>query len=131
MELSPKNEEKKNPLQNADVSLDGTKRASYNDEIGKKLSWGRFNPDVRIAEGMMWHPPRKKTSQNPQNRQSGPTWGFLFGQIILGLAEILIPFFPQVSTYISPPTATRFYLADLPLHFSQLHSQRSLESFLR
>ena len=92
MELSTKNEEKENPLQNADVSLDGTKRPSYNDEIGKKLTWRRFNPDVRIAEGMMWHPPRKKTSQNPQNRQSGPTWWFLFGQIILGLVEILIPF---------------------------------------
>ena len=41
----------------------------------------------------MWHPPYKKTSRKPQNqnRQYGPTWGYLFGQIILGFVEILIP----------------------------------------
>jgi hypothetical protein len=73
------------------VSLDGTERTSHKDEIGKKLTWSRYNPDVRVTEGMMWHPSRKKTSRNPKNRQSGPTWGFFFGQIILGLVEILIP----------------------------------------
>ena len=94
MELTAKNEEKKNLLateNNTDVSLDGTEKPSHHDEIGKKGTWSRFNPDVRITEGMMWHRPSKKTSRKPQNRQYGPTWGFLFGQIILGLVEILIP----------------------------------------
>jgi hypothetical protein len=94
MELSATNEEKKNLLateKNADVALDGTEQPSHYDEIGKKLTWRRFNPDVRITEGMMWHPVRKKASRKPQYRQSGPSWGFLFGQIILGLVEILIP----------------------------------------
>ena len=96
MELSVKNEEKKNLLateRNADLSLDGTEQLSQHDEIDKKVTWSRFNPDVRITEGMMWHPPRKKALRRPQNqnRQSGPTWGYLFGQIILGIVEILIP----------------------------------------
>ena len=96
MELSAQNEEKKKLLaneNNTDVSLDSTEQPLHHDEIGRHLTWSRFNPDVRITEGMMWHPPSKKTSRKfqNQNRQSDPTWGFLFGQITLGVVEILIP----------------------------------------
>jgi hypothetical protein len=96
MELSAKNEEKKNLLANVNnsyISLDGTERLSQRNEIGRQVTWSRFNPDVRITEGMMWHPPGKKASRKSQNQnpQSGPTWGYLFGQIVLGLVEILIP----------------------------------------
>ena len=94
MDLSAKNEEKGNLLStgnSADVSLDGTAQLSQDSEFGKKVTWSGFNPDVRITHGMMWHPPGKKALRKPQNRQYGPTWGFLFGQITLGLVEILIP----------------------------------------
>lgn len=96
MELSAKNEERNNLLtteKNADVFLDGTEQPSHHNEIGKKVTWSRFNPDVRITEGMMWHPARKLEPRKlyNQNRQSGPTWGFFFGQIIFGFVEILIP----------------------------------------
>jgi len=96
MELSAKNEGKNNLLsteKNADVFLDGTEQPLPHDEIGKRVTWSRFNPDVRIAEGMMWHPPRKPTARKSHdyNHSSGPTWGYLFGQIVLGFAEILIP----------------------------------------
>ena len=43
----------------------------------------------------------------------------------------LVAFFPQVSPLISPPTATRFNPVELPLHFSQFHSQHNLVGFLR
>ncbi|MGA2480022.1 MAG: hypothetical protein ABSG63_14820 [Spirochaetia bacterium] len=78
--------------ENVELSQKGTIQASRNDEIGG-VAWSRFNPDVRITEGMMWHPPRKLTLRrhHNQNAQAGPTWGHLFGQIVVGFIEILIP----------------------------------------
>jgi hypothetical protein len=92
MELSVKNE-RRNDLpesgKNSEVPLGGTEQLSQ----GTQLSWSRFNPNARITEGMMWHPRGKKTLRRPQNqsRQSGQSWGYLFGQIVLGLVEIAIP----------------------------------------
>ena len=96
MELSAKNEEKENLLateKNAWESHEASEQPSHHNEIGKKATWSRFNPDVRITEEMMWRSPRKRTLRKPRNQNlpSGPTWGYLFGQIILGFVEILIP----------------------------------------
>jgi hypothetical protein len=128
MELSAKSEQKRKNLlsteKNTDVSLDGTGQLLRHTEIGKKVIWSRFNPDVRITEGMMWHPPPKKISRKPrnQNRQSGPTWGYLLGQIILGLVEILIPLgFIVGMVYWRAPwlfwAVVHFLRGELILHF--------------
>jgi hypothetical protein len=89
MKLSTKNEEKKNLLQNADVSLDGLERTSYKDEIGKKLTWSRFNPDVRVTEGMMWHPPHpvRKHHGNPKIVSLGQPGGFSLVRLFWALLK--------------------------------------------
>ena len=53
----------------------------------------RFNPDARITDAMGWHPTDKPATQkhHSQISDAGPTWGHLFGQIFIGMIEILIP----------------------------------------
>ena len=72
---------------------EGTAKESQQIDTGKEVTRSRFDPAVRVTEAMRWHsadkPARKK--RHNQNSNTGPTWGHLLGQILVGLIEILIP----------------------------------------
>ena len=96
MKLSVKNKKTNNFPEggkNIVVPVCGPEQLSRNNEIGAQVAWSRFNPHARITEGMTWHPRGKNALQRRrnQNHQSGQSWGYLFGQIILGIVEIAIP----------------------------------------
>ena len=67
--------------------------ASIAFELGKRAIPCRFDPNVRIAESMMWHSPDRRTGKKPHKVEpyTGPTWSHLFWRIIIGGIEILIP----------------------------------------
>ena len=97
MELSVMNEEEENhPIidKRVEKPQEGAAGAlSPHAEADGRATLRRFDPDVRITEAMRWHsadkPARKK--RHNQNPNTGPTWGHLFRQIIVGVIEILIP----------------------------------------
>ena len=62
-------------------------------EPERGTNWRRFNPNVKVTENMMWHPPRElmQRSFRNQNPQKEPTWASLFWQVVLGFAEVLMP----------------------------------------
>ena len=62
-------------------------------KTGERAIPRRFNPDARITDAMRWHPTDRPATQKHHSQISGagPTWGHLFGQIFIGMIEILIP----------------------------------------
>lgn len=64
---------------------------SSNGETNGRMTFSRFNPNARITEGMIRRPRREPTSHKNPRMQVGPTWDYLFMQIIVGLIEILVP----------------------------------------
>jgi hypothetical protein len=50
-------------------------------------------PDTRIPEAMIMSSPDNAINKKPHKpgASTGPTWGHLLGQIIIGVVEILIP----------------------------------------
>ncbi|MGA2477668.1 MAG: hypothetical protein ABSG63_02830 [Spirochaetia bacterium] len=97
MELSVMNEEEENhPIIDKLVEKpnDGAAGAlSPQAEADGRATLRRFDPDVRITEAMRWHSAEKPASKKRHNQTSntGPTWGHLLGQVIVGVIEILIP----------------------------------------
>jgi hypothetical protein len=96
MELSvmKKEEKKHDAIDNLTEELwKGTAHRSIRGEAGDQATLCRFDPNVRITEAMKWHPPERPTIRKPHNWSpyTGPTWGHLFRQIIVGVIEILIP----------------------------------------
>ena len=93
MELSVMNEEEENhPIIDKLVEKpqEGTADVlSPHAEADGRATLRRFDPDVRITEAMRWHSADKPTRK--KRHVTGPTWGHLLGQILLGLIEILIP----------------------------------------
>ena len=56
------------------------------------MTYTRFDPNARITEGIMRHPEKEPTSRRRRPcARVGPTWGYLIGQIIIGMIEVLIP----------------------------------------
>jgi hypothetical protein len=53
----------------------------------------RFDPDAQITDSMKWRPTDRPAMQKHHGQipGAGPTWGHLFGQILIRMIEILIP----------------------------------------
>jgi hypothetical protein len=97
MELSVMNNEEKKRLVNeklVEKPRAGTLRAlSPHAEVDGLATLRRLDTDARITDAMMWHSPDNAINKKPHKpgASTGPTWGHLLGQIIIGVVEILIP----------------------------------------
>ena len=63
------------------------------EEADERAMPRRFDPDARITDAMRWHPTDRPAAQRHHSQipGAGPTWDHLFGQIFIGMVEILIP----------------------------------------
>jgi hypothetical protein len=97
MALYRMNNEAKNHLVNEKLvekpSADTSSVLFSRAEVDRLSTLRRLDTDSRIPEAMMMRSPDKPTRKKPrrQGPDTGPTWGHLFGQIIIGVIEILIP----------------------------------------
>jgi hypothetical protein len=62
-------------------------------ELGRGVSWRRFDPNVQVTECMTWLGLQKQTRHRPLGRrpETGPTWGSLLRRVVFGLVEVLVP----------------------------------------
>jgi hypothetical protein len=96
MELSFMNKEEENHSaidKPVEPRQEGTAPISTHAEAGGGTTASRLDPDARITETIIWNSSNKQTGKKPRcgSSSTGPTWGHLLGQIIIGVIEILIP----------------------------------------
>ena len=58
-------------------------------EPERGTNWRRFNPNVKVTEDMMWHPPRELMHRRcrDKNPQKEPTWPLCFGKLSWALLK--------------------------------------------
>ena len=97
MELSVMNNEQKKRLVNEKLvekpQADTSRALSPHAEVDGLATQRRLDTDTRIPEAMIMSSPDNAINKKPHKpgASTGPTWGHLLGQIIIGVVEILVP----------------------------------------
>ena len=92
MELSVVHKEEKNHSE-TDKLVDKPQTDATHVPSAARATSRRFDPDARVTDAMRWRPTERPAMQKQHNLTpvAGTTWGHLFGQIFIGMIEILIP----------------------------------------